>query len=164
MYTSLENNRIVSIITKYKNVNRKKRKINRVSIIRSTKMHGWQYHGRISIRCTCFSSTNRHRRGAKGERSRRRVGSRIYFRGALTQRERERERAQHRGKRRIYVFGEGQGNEGSDKCTGVVQLDATGGGGGAKETRFPVYKLIFLSPREQEKSISLSHLELKIRA
>ena len=28
MYTSLENNRIVSIITKYKNVNRKKRKIN----------------------------------------------------------------------------------------------------------------------------------------
>lgn len=65
------------------------------------------------------------------ERSRRRVGSRIYFRGALTQREREREtgegRQRNRGKRRIYVFGEGQGNEGSDKCTGVVQLDATGG-------------------------------------
>lgn len=31
-------------------------------------MHGWQYYGRISIRCTCFSSTNRRRRGVKGEK------------------------------------------------------------------------------------------------
>lgn len=56
------------------------------------------------------------------------------------------------------MFGEGQGNEGSDKCTGVVQLDATGGGLKKRVSlsRLQFYKLIFLSPREQEKSISLS--------
>lgn len=136
MYTSLENNRIVSIITKYKNVNRKKRKINRVSIIRSTKMHGWQYHGRISIRCTCFSSTNSRRRGAKGERSRRRVGSRIYFRGALTQRERERERERSTGGRGEFMCLERV--KGTRVATSAQESYSWMQQGGAKETRFPV--------------------------
>lgn len=119
-------------------------------------MHRWQ-NGGISIRCTCFSSTNSHRtRGEKGGRekgkggrekegeSRRRV-SNLFPWGPNPSVERRKQTetdgrgkrdsaTERQGKRRIYVFGEGQGNEGSDKCSRVVQLDATGG----KETRSPV--------------------------
>ena len=46
------------------------------------------------------------------------------------------------------MFGEGQGNEGSDKCSRVVQLDATGG----KETRFSVTPALskLISPRRMK--------------
>ncbi|XP_017765316.1 PREDICTED: uncharacterized protein LOC108554515 [Eufriesea mexicana] len=70
-------------------------------------------------------------RGERKRESRRRRVSNLFPWGPNPSAERRkqtdggRETAQE-GKRRIYVFGEGQGNEGSDKCSGVVQLDATG--------------------------------------
>ena len=103
--------------------------------------YGWRYRFAAPV----FSSTDRHgTRGEKGreierESGRRRV-SNLFPWGPNSSVERRKQTdggnrdSARLGKRRIYVFGEGQGNEGSDKCSRVVQLDATGG----KETRFPV--------------------------